>query len=56
MTYATAEKEATQGRRSRRTLRGIGWTLFGIVLFLEVFTMGGAGFSKLQKPCFTWSS
>ena len=49
MTYATVETEATRGRRGRRILRGTGWTLFAIVLFLEVFTMGDAGLSKFQN-------
>ncbi len=32
----------------RRILREVGWTLLGIVTFLEVFTMGDAGLGKFQ--------
>ena len=35
--------------RGIRLLRGLGWTLFGIVTFLEVMTMGDAGLGKFQS-------
>ena len=49
MTHAAAEASCTRGGRGRRVLRWIAWTLFGIVMFLEVFTMGDAGLGKFQN-------
>ena len=49
MTYTAAEAGHTRGGVGRRVLRGIGWTLFAVVMFLEVFTMGDAGLGKFQN-------
>ena len=42
-------KEGGIGRRGGRVLRGIGWTVLGVVTFLEVLTMGDSGLSKFQN-------
>ncbi len=49
MTHAGTEAGRTSGGALRRVLRGIGWTLFAVVMFLEVFTMGDAGLGKFQN-------
>ena len=38
-----------QVSRNDRVLRGVGWTLLGLVTLLEVITMGDAGLGKFQS-------
>ena len=49
MTHTIVEAVRTGGGVLRRVLRGLAWTLFAVVLFLEVFTMSDAGLGKFQN-------